>query len=157
VFLGDDGFGVEVIRHLLDRPWPDGVSVRDFGVRGIDLAYTLLEGYDAAILVDVMRRDRPPGTLYVLEPETDGPLDARCLQLEAHGMHPARVLDFVRAMGRAPSAVRLVGCEPHTFGDGDDPCMGLSEDVRLAVHPAVAIVCDLVRELLNARSERTHA
>lgn len=156
VFLGDDGFGVEVVRRLAARPWPSGVSVRDFGVRGLDLAYALLDGYDAAILVDAMQRGRPPGTLYVLEPDA-GPQDAGQLRLETHGMDPARVLGFVRAMGEAPPLIRVVGCEPTTFGDEDEPLVGLSEEVRAAVDPAVAIIDDLVRELTGRRGERAHA
>ncbi|HEX4517670.1 MAG TPA: hydrogenase maturation protease [Polyangiaceae bacterium] len=156
VFLGDDGFGVEVVRQLAGRPWPSGVSVRDFGVRGLDLAYALLDGYDAAILVDATQRGRPPGTLYVLEPDAE-PADAGQLRLETHGMDPARVLGFVRAMGEGPLHIRVVGCEPTTFGDEDEPLMGLSEEVRAAIAPAVTIIGDLVRELTSHGGRRAHA
>jgi hydrogenase maturation protease len=147
VFLGDDGFGVEVVRLLAGRSWPGNVSVRDFGIRGVDFAYALLDGYGAAILVDTMRRGHPPGTLYVIEPEAPAIADPRYLQLDTHGMDPARVLGFVRAMGAEPGRLRVVGCEPLTFGDDDEPAMGLSAEVRAALEPAVAIVERLVREL----------
>jgi hydrogenase maturation protease len=147
VFLGDDGFGVEVARRLLGRPLPEGVEVRDFGIRGIDLAYALLDGYDAAILVDATRRGKPPGTLYVLEPDVPLEPDARHLAVDAHGMDPAKVLGFVRAMGGALAGLRIVGCEPATLGGEaeTEPAMGLSGPVRQAVDRAVAIVEDLVR------------
>ena len=49
IFLGDDAFGVEVVKRLaaqaLPRPW--GWDVVDFGIRGLDLTYALLDGYDA--------------------------------------------------------------------------------------------------------------
>ena len=71
IFFGDDAFGVEVVRRLAARPLPAGVVVKDFGIRGFDLACALQDGYDAVILVDAMQRGAPPGTLHVLEPETE--------------------------------------------------------------------------------------
>src|SRR5438105_826691 len=69
VFLGDDGFGVEVVARLAKRPLPEGVEVADFGIRGFDLAYALMESYDFAILVDALPRGGEPGRLFVLEPD----------------------------------------------------------------------------------------
>jgi hydrogenase maturation protease len=140
VFLGDDGFGVAVVQRLAARTLPEGVRAVDFGVRGFDLTYTLLEGYDAAILVDAAHRDGPPGTLYVLEPDPAAP-DAEDA-LDTHGMTPARVLDLVRAMGGVAPLLRVVGCEPATFGD-DEPTVGLSEPVEAAVDAAVGLVEEL--------------
>ena len=71
IFLGDDGFGVEVARRLKENDFPDGVRVQDFGIRSYDLAYALLDGYDLTILVDAVPRASPPGTLYVIEPEIE--------------------------------------------------------------------------------------
>src|SRR3954462_334859 len=71
IFLGDDAFGVEVVQRLARRPLPEGIRVVDFGIRGLDLAYALLDGYEATILVDALPRGGPPGTLYVLEPELE--------------------------------------------------------------------------------------
>src|SRR5271165_333708 len=113
IFLGDDAFGVEVVRRLSRRKLPDYVRVADYGIRGLDLAYALLDDYDAAILVDAASQGAEPGTLYVLEPETGeadgGPQTAL---VEAHGMNPMRVLEMVRAMGGRPRRVLVVGCEP---------------------------------------------
>jgi hydrogenase maturation protease len=146
VFLGDDGFGVEVARRLLGRPLPPGVDVRDFGIRGIDLAYALLDGYDSAIVVDATRRGQPPGTLYVLDPAVPLEPDARYLAVDPHGMDPAKVLGFVRAMGGELAGLRVVGCEPASLGgEADTRQMGLSGPVLQAVDRAVAIVEDLVR------------
>jgi hydrogenase maturation protease len=159
VFLGDDGFGVEVARRLLERSWPAGVRVEDFGIRGIDFAYTLLDGWDAAILVDALRRGRSPGTLYVVEPDVIAPdgHDPANLRLDTHGMDPARVLAFVRAMGGRADRLRVVGCEPRTFGDGDEPAVGLSREVMAAVPAAVTIIESLVGELFGSLPERHHA
>jgi hydrogenase maturation protease len=157
IFFGDDGFGVHVVRRLLNRTWPASVTVKDFGIRGVDFAYALLDGYDAAILVDAVRRGRSPGTLYVLEPDAEGEPDPRYLQLETHGMDPVRALGFVRAMGANPGCVRVVGCEPRTFGEDDEPAMGLSEEVTAAVDTAITIIENLVREFAGPAGERNHA
>jgi len=150
VFFGDDGFGVEVARRLLERRWPDTVTIRDFGIRGLDFAYALLGGYDAAILVDTVRRGRDPGTLYVLEVEGDAGgagAGARAFPLDTHGMDPARVLQFVRAMGGEPGTLHVVGCEPANLGDEEEPIMGLSPEVRGAVTMAIGLVEDLIARL----------
>ena len=104
IFLGDDAFGVEVAQRLAKRPLPEGVRVVDFGIRGIDLTYALLEGVDVAILVDAVPRGEAPGTVYLIEPEA-GPdvndADEGSLLLEAHNLDPARVLRLVRSQGGA--------------------------------------------------------
>src|SRR5437868_14687112 len=72
IFLGDDGFGVEVAQRLSSREYPEGVQVVDFGIRGMELAYTLLDDYDTLILVDAVPRGSPAGTLYLIEPDLTG-------------------------------------------------------------------------------------
>jgi hydrogenase maturation protease len=144
IFLGDDGFGCEVARKLAARPLPPSVRVVDFGIRGIDLAYALAD-CDAAILVDVVSRGRPPGTLYVLEPEVGeggGPLDP-------HGATPDRILRWLGGAARPP-VLRLVGCEPRTFAADALGADGLSAAVRAATDEAVALVEELIRELGHA-------
>ena len=69
IFLGDDGFGVEVALALSKRQLPESVSVKDFGIRGFDLAYALLDPWDAVIIVDALPRGEAAGTLYVVEPD----------------------------------------------------------------------------------------
>ena len=106
IFLGDDAFGVEVVRRLARRCLPDGVEVRDFGIRGLDLTYTLLDGWDVVILVDAVPRGEPPGTLFVIVPETDeaqpqplADIDMAVFELQPHQLAPDRVLQMVQAMG----------------------------------------------------------
>jgi hydrogenase maturation protease len=147
IFLGDDAFGVEVARRLAGRTWPEGVRVVDFGIRGFDLACALLDGYEGAILVDALQRGQPPGTLCVLEPDL-AELEGQEATVEMHGLHPAKVLRLVLAMGGRLGRVRVVGCEPATFGSEEEPLMGLSSPVEAAVGPAVELVEDLMREML---------
>jgi hydrogenase maturation protease len=141
VFLGDDGFGVVLAARLADRALPDGVEVVDFGIRGMDLAYALLEGYDAAVLLDATPRGEPPGTLYVIEPD----LAAADVAPEAHGMDPAKVLALVRALGGAPPRTLVVGCEP---SPGDEEFAELSEPVQAALGEAVGLVESVVDDLM---------
>jgi hydrogenase maturation protease len=155
IFLGDDAFGVEVVRKLSHRALPDYVRVVDYGIRGLDLAYALLDDYDAAILVDAAPRGEEPGTLYVLEPELSAAEagGAQPVPMDAHGMNPMRVLEMVGAMGGSPRQVLVIGCEPLTLGDEFEGCMGLSEAVESAVDGAIAIVESLIAKI--AREHET--
>ena len=149
IFLGDDAFGCEVVKRLAGRAWPDNVKVIDFGIRGFDLAYALLDGYDVTILVDATPRGETPGTLYTIEPEVDeiASIEGQGVVVETHGMNPMKVLSMVKSMGGEFRKILLVGCEPATFGP-EEGQMGLSEPVEAAVDAAVEIVESLVtREL----------
>ena len=144
IFLGDDGFGVEVVRRVANEPFPEGVRVVDFGIRGLHLAYELLDGYDTAILVDAAPRGGTPGTVYVIEPELAGDeTPAGGSLLDAHGMEPVAVLGLLATLGGSVRRVLVVGCEPATIEEG----IGLSEPVALAVDEAVRVVRELVAEI----------
>jgi hydrogenase maturation protease len=154
IFFGDDAFGVEVVRRLAQRHLPEGVRVVDFGIRGLDLTYALLDGHDAVILVDALPRGGEPGTLYVLEPdgtddeqmsETAGPM------IDFHSLHPAAVLRLIRSLGGNVERVLVLGCEPTPMED-DEMRGELSEPVSRAVDEAVALVESLVAEI-RAKSE----
>lgn len=148
VFLGDDAFGVEVVRQLARRPQPAGVRVIDFGIRGLDLTYALLDGYEAVVLVDATPRGGSPGTLYVLEVEPPVEAGAAEPTVEGHNLDPARVLRLAAAMGSPVRRLLVVGCEPGPPGDVEEMAAGLSEPVRAAAGEAVGLVESLVRELL---------
>ena len=146
VFLGDDGFGVEVTRRLAGRALPAGVHVADFGIRGLDLAYALQDGYEAVVFVDAAPRGEAPGTLSVLEAAADGAEPV----VDPHAMDPVRVLALARALGTVPERVLVVACEPEVVVRGvhdDDLVAELSGPVRAAVDEAVELVESLVREL----------
>ncbi len=149
VFLGDDAFGVEVAQRMLCRPPDPYVHIVDFGVRGYDLAYALLQDYQAAILVDAVPRGGAPGTLYTIEPTGDDlPADSGSpAAIDAHVMNPMQVLEFVRTLGGRPPRLLLVGCEPATLGDELEGKMGLSEPVLAAVDPAIEMIDRLVAEI----------
>jgi hydrogenase maturation protease len=159
IFLGDDAFGVEVVRRLIERGLPPGVRAVDFGIRGLDLAYALLDGYETAILVDAVPRGGRPGTLYVIEPAGDGEPEslsspaADFSPLEMHSLDPAKVMAFARRLGGALPRVLVVGCEPRLAADAEEMAMGLSEPVRAAVEEGVDLVESLVARLLAAGSE----
>ena len=149
VFLGDDGFGVEVVGRLLGRPLPAEVKVADFGIRGLHLAYELLDGgYETTILVDATTRGGAPGTVYLLEPDpatlaagaAETPRDAGAA-LGAHGVTPDAVFHLLAVLGgRPPERVLVVGCEPATVEEG----MGLSAPVERGVEEAIRLILDLL-------------
>ncbi|MBX6764589.1 MAG: hydrogenase maturation protease [Rubrobacteraceae bacterium] len=154
VFLGDDGFGVEVAKRLEERELPEGVEVGDFGIRGMDLVYALQEGYEAIIFVDAVPRGGEPGTVYLIEPRIE---EEGEVVLDAHGMDPVRVMRLARAMGAPPARVLVVGCEPEKVMGEEDPeemAMGLSEPVEAALREAVEMVEALTRELVYGENVR---
>jgi hydrogenase maturation protease len=138
IFLGDDGFGVEVVRRMSAMAMPDGVTVADFGIRGIHLAYEMLEGYDHVVLVDAMPHGGAPGTIALIAPEMDG--TAGHAAPDGHDMHPAAVLAYVKSIGGTAPPVTVVGCQPASIDEG----MGLSEAVAASIDDAVGAVLDLI-------------
>jgi hydrogenase maturation protease len=150
IFLGDDGFGVEVARRLSGREIPAGVRVADFGIRGIHLAYELVEqSYETVILVDATPRGGEPGTVYLIEPDLDR-LEGQGAA-DAHGMDPQTVFALVKTLGGKPGRVLIVGCEPASTEEE----MGLSEPVVAAVEEAVKLVLELLERGDPARPEQT--
>jgi hydrogenase maturation protease len=146
IFLGDDGFGVEVVRRLAGRELPEGVEVVDFGIRGLDLAYALQRDYELVVFVDATPRGQEPGTVYLIEPEI---VEDGKVSLDTHGMDPIKVIKLSRALGAKPIRTLVVGCEPQVVVSGedyDDMLMELSESVRAAVEEAVKLVESLVEE-----------
>lgn len=139
IFNGDDGFGSEVARRLAGRPMPDGVRVEDYGIRGVHLAYELLEGYDLVVLVDALAKGAAPGTVFLIEPKAD--LDD-VPQLDSHQMDPRAVLGMVHELGGEIGRLLLVGCEPGDVSEG----IGLSPSVAAAVTHAARVVEDLIAE-----------
>ncbi len=143
IFLGDDAFGVEVVKQLAQRPLPLGVKVVDFGIRSYDLAYALMEDWDLVILVDAVPRGGEPGTLYTIEPDLAEYRDAGTL--DAHSMNPVAVLQLVGALGGARNGrLLVVGCEPATLEADADGNMGLSAAVSAAVNEAVCVAENLI-------------
>ncbi|MDQ3238641.1 MAG: hydrogenase maturation protease [Actinomycetota bacterium] len=154
IFLADDGFGVEVVKRLAERELPENVEVRDFGIKGMDLAYALMEDYETVIFVDAVPRGEKPGTVYLIEPEIEEEGDAA---IDTHGMDPVKVIRFARALGAKPVRTLVVGCEPQVILTGenyDDMLMELSEPVQAAVDEAVKLVESLVEEISESRSKQ---
>lgn len=151
IFLGDDGFGVEVGRRLAARPLPPEVRLKDFGIRGFDLTYALLDPYELIILVDACPRGERPGTVSLIEPAPVEPnaVHAQPAPLDIHGMNPMNVLRLVQSMGGAPNRILIVGCEPAELGSDEEGKLGLSDVVQAAVDEAVAMIEALVSKTLN--------
>jgi hydrogenase maturation protease len=142
----DDGFGSAVVKALEQRTLPDGVTVMDFGTGGLDLAYEVMRGYDALLLVDASRQGGEPGTLYVMEAHEadvataieDGEL------VDPHGMDPETVLRFVKAVGGWPGKVLVIACEP---GEVEEMGVGLTSVVTEAIDDAIELAVKTIDEL----------
>jgi hydrogenase maturation protease len=159
IFLGDDAFGVEVARSLSRRTLPGEVQVKDFGIRGFDLAYTLLDPWHTVILVDALPRKEAPGTLVVLEPDLSGPGDpgAVGMDLNPHGMDPLRVLNLAASLGPITAHILVLGCEPKDFGDDLEGRMGLSPQVQAVIEEASSMIEELVERILAEKQGSFHA
>ncbi|MDQ2732533.1 MAG: hydrogenase maturation protease [Armatimonadota bacterium] len=147
IFLGDDGFGVEVVKQLQRRPLSEGITLVDFGIRGMDLVYALLDDYDALTFVDTIQKGEPAGTVYLIEPELG---EESRVEIDTHRMDPVKALGLARALGGKLTRTYLVACEPETLGDSDEyeeVFVALSDSVRAAIPVAVEMVESLVREL----------
>jgi len=145
-WLRDDGFGGEVARRLSERELPAGVEVMDAGTGGLDLAYEVMRGFDALVILDVSKQGGEPGTLYVMEPDEasvpsaieDGDV------INPHAMDPQTVLRFVKSVGAWPGRVVVIACEP---ADVEEMGWGLSQPVGDAIERAVDLVVETVAEL----------
>ncbi|HEY6422492.1 MAG TPA: hydrogenase maturation protease [Pseudonocardiaceae bacterium] len=143
IFLGDDAFGVELARRLGTEALPDGVKVADYGIRGMHLAYDLLDiAPDTTILLDAVARGGEPGTVYVLEIRRGDVPDIQPSAVDAHGMTPDAVLALLDNLGGSAGRTLLVGCEPANTEEG----IGLSTTVAAAVDKAVGVVLDLLTD-----------
>ena len=147
IFFGDDAFGSEVARRMAPRFMTGDVRVVDFNIRGLDLAFALMDEYDRIVIIDATRRGGAPGTIYVIEPDLNE-LDGLTPTVEAHSMDPMRVLALSRSMGAQLKNIRIVGCEPAALWADDEGCMGLSPPVEGAVNKAIEVIESLIQEAL---------
>jgi len=153
IFLGDDAFGVEVARALSTRSLPENVKLVDFGIRGWDLTYALMEDHDAVILVDAVPRGEAPGTLYLIEPDmNEAGSSPQDIQLDAHNLDPAKVLRLAASLGGRQNRILLVGCEPTPMDSEQDMAMGLSDAVGAAIPQAL----NMIESLLNEWNSTEH-
>lgn len=147
IFHGDDVFGVEVAHRLMVGHLPDGVEVTDFGIRSYDLAYAILDDYDATILVDATSQGGSPGTLYLIKPDLDDLVPSEGSLVDGHSMNPMTVLQLVKLFGGRPRRLFVVGCEPATLEESEDGRIGLSEPLQTAVDGAVEMVESLIKNI----------
>ena len=166
IFLGDDGFGVAVLQRLAQHEFPDNVRLMDVGIRGVHLAYELLDGYDVLVLIDAVAHDEAPGTVSTFERvwedgepgvgsrgRDDGAADPPSAVADAHDLSPDSVLSLVASLGGRVDRIFTVGCQPARLAEQ----MGLSEPVEAAVEPAAKAVRRLVQDLLRSEPGSSRA
>ena len=151
VLLGDDGFGVEVIKRLRTFPLPIEVETLDIGIGGMELVLKLMDGFDEMIVVDAVRRGNAPGTLYLFPP-SEADLYLRPEErIDPHLAEPTGSMRMALKLGILPEKIVVVGCEPENCALG----LGLSRPVRVAVEDAVEKIREMIGRTLNA--PRTYA
>jgi hydrogenase maturation protease len=153
IFQSDDGFGVEVARRCNSRALPTGVRVEDYGIRGVHLAYELLNGYDGLVILDALPMGEPPGTLALLAPDVDAPTadDETVPVMDAHTMSPHVVLATLARLGGRIEPTFVLGCQPATLEEG----MTLSPPVAAAIDDAVDMCIELVARILEPAGKGT--
>jgi hydrogenase maturation protease len=145
IFLGDDGFGVEVLNRIDEQALPAGVSAVEYGIRGVHLAYDLLDGeVQTLIMVDALPMDEPPGTVSLLELDeaVRADLIADPEPVDSHSMNPQAVVSALHALGGYVDRILVVGCQPQSLAPG----IGLSAVVRAAVEPARRLALETAAE-----------
>jgi hydrogenase maturation protease len=147
IFLGDDAFGVEVVRRLRTQPIPAGVAVLDVGIRALHFAYELLDPLELLIIVDAVARGSAPGTIYLIEPELHALPEAAG---DAHSMDLLSVFQTVRTMGGSLPRTLLVGCEPEMLGES----LTLTPSIAAAVDRTTILIRELVARESLRRPER---
>jgi hydrogenase maturation protease len=143
IFHRDDAFGVFVAAKLAAMPLAPNVRVVDYGIRGIDLAFALLDPYSLTILVDAVSRGGEPGALYAIEPDLNSA--SGDVFEGAHGLDPVKVLAMAKSLGAPLGRVVVVGCEPQSL-ESEAGTIGLSEPVQAAVDPAIAMIRSFIDE-----------
>jgi hydrogenase maturation protease len=149
IFMGDDAFGVEVVRELARRELPKGVAAEDFGIRSYDLAYALTAGYEAVILVDATPRGEAPGTTFLIELDADEAPGFQAHLPDGHSLDAVGALQLARSLGRLSAKLYLVGCEPAVL---EVEQIGLSPAVQAAVPQASGLIEEVLRSLLNSQN-----
>jgi hydrogenase maturation protease len=147
IFLGDDAFGSEATRQLMQRPLPNEVRVVDFGIRSYDLGQAIADGYEVVVLVDAAPRGEPPGTVYLIEPDLKDVGEPNEL-VDAHSISSFRAIQLAHAHSPPEGRVFLVGCEPEVL-ETEDGQIGLSERVNAAVPQAIQMIESLISEFLK--------
>jgi hydrogenase maturation protease len=149
--LGDDGFGIAVVRRFSEDGVPEGVEVFESGIGGIRMVQELMDGYEALVVVDATDRGEEPGTVYLLEVEVPGPdelteEDRQDFLADTHLAVPSKALGLARALEVLPPRVYILGCQPEECELG----MGLSEPVERGAAEATRrlrkLCATLVRE-----------
>jgi hydrogenase maturation protease len=145
IFLGDDGFGSEVVQKTALPQGDPNVRVTDYGISGMHLAYDLLEHWDSLVLVDAIPSRGKPGTLHVFQADHDAEDESGsgAVSLDSHSMDPAAVFASLRALGGSPPYTVVVGCEAGSVEEG----IGLTEPVAKAVPRATRAVEEIVAAL----------
>jgi hydrogenase maturation protease len=135
IFYGDDAFGIEVFKELTKQTLPESVKVKDFGIRGLDLAYEIAGNYALVILVDTIKVGARAGSVFVLEPKR-----LEKSEFLTHDLTPNKALQFAGNFENRPEKILLIGCEPVNLEFNSE----MSGPVKNAVGKAAAKILEII-------------
>ena len=124
------------------------MRVVDFGIRGLDLTYALLDAPDLTILVDAVPRGGTPAL------STQSSRTLKISRATANRRSTRTAWTPCRCCGRRKQwaadlgRILLVGCEPGDLG-GEEGRMGLTPPVSAAIETAADMVESLIAKELQ--------
>ena len=141
VLMGDEGVGVEVVRHLESLSLPEGVVCLDGGTGGFHLLGPLQEASEV-VIVDATIDGSPAGTVRRLRPRysTDYPRT-----LTAHDIGLKDLLDAFYLLGDGPDVT--------LFAVSIGPLQGLEVWLSDTMSARVPSIADRVLEDLRRQSQ----
>jgi hydrogenase maturation protease len=131
------------MRHVPGRLAGPRVELVDYGIKGMHLAYDLLDGCEALILIDAIPSRGAPGTVHVFEADHESLTAAS--GLDAHAMDPGAVFASLNALGGTPPYTVVIGCEAADVDEG----IGLSAEVAAAIPEALRALENVLGRLLE--------
>ena len=135
----DDGVGVVVARELAATELPQGVTVVEGRVGGLDLLFDM-EGASRVIIVDAVDMSQPPGTVLVFQPNEVNTINLETVA-SVHQIGLGHVLELGQLLGLTEH-IHIVGIQPEEVAAG----FALTQTVAGAVPEAL----QAVRRLLCA-------
>ncbi|HAS04178.1 MAG TPA: hypothetical protein DCR71_00155 [Dehalococcoidia bacterium] len=137
IIMGDEGFGLHVIRRLKEIGMPEDIILEEGGVGELNLLNDL-QGIDNLVVVDIMMLPLPPGELKVFEPGNP-PTEPGKAIISFHQIGVLELINLWTMMGNEEPEVTFVVTRPETIDWGTE----LSQ----ALKPTVEKAADMIKQL----------
>jgi hydrogenase maturation protease len=134
IIMGDEGFGLHVIRRLKEIGMPENIILEEGGVGGFDLLSDL-EGIKQLVVVDIMMLPLPPGELQIFKPGNP-PAEPGKVIVSFHQVGVLELINLWGLMGNEEPEVTFLVTRPQTIEWGTE----LSQPLKPAVEKAANMI-----------------